>query len=211
MTDEQAWDCGGRVQVLWSRGTATAGTVERLVLEGLRRWQMSVMGLELLHVCPMCGTDRHGRPILSSMSDGSPHVSLSRAGIVTVVALSDSGPVGVDIEAVGAAGFTGFGPVALHPRERARSGEERTVTWVRKEAVVKATGQGLTVDLTRVRVGEPVAPPDLLEWSAADPPAVPVWLYDAQTAPDHVTAVAVLAATRPRLLSSQEVGARQAP
>ena len=49
--------------------------------------------------CPRCGSAAHGVPVAYRADGGSvPHVSLSRARRLVVVALSDAGPVGVDIE-----------------------------------------------------------------------------------------------------------------
>ena len=71
----------------------------------------------------------------------APDVSISRAGPVTVIALSTAGAVGVDVERADAAGFEGFAAVALHPSEDSASAQEQTVTWVRKESLLKATGK----------------------------------------------------------------------
>ncbi|HEV2444098.1 MAG TPA: 4'-phosphopantetheinyl transferase superfamily protein, partial [Steroidobacteraceae bacterium] len=60
------------------------------------------------------------------------------------------GPVGVDLEPAGAGDFDGVADVALTPRERLAlrrlPSEQRSSAaltwWVRKEAVLKATGDG---------------------------------------------------------------------
>ena len=53
----------------------------------------------LAHACPRCGSDGHGRPhLLATAAVRHPaHVSLARAGDLAVVALTDTGPVGVDV------------------------------------------------------------------------------------------------------------------
>lgn len=73
----------------------------------------------LHHHCPICGSIEHGRPSLELPLE----VSLSRAPGVTVGALSTAGPVGVDIEADPPPG------------------------WVLREAVGKAAGVGLALDV----------------------------------------------------------------
>lgn len=100
--------------------------------------------------CPDCGR-QHGRPLL--VDDPGLHLSLSRAGTVVALALSRSGPVGVDVEQVSGTRFEGFAEVALHPAERgngdpgAGAGADADATaWVRKEAALKALGVGLRVD-----------------------------------------------------------------
>ena len=129
----------------------------------------------IARTCPDC--DRpHGKPLLDHPTL---HVSTADAGGLAVVAVTDAGPVGVDVERVDAARFAGFADVALHPGE---SGEP-AVLWTRKEAVLKATGEGLrtdprTVDVSRSR--EPVRGAELFEvpapegWAAAVAVLTPV-------------------------------------
>lgn len=195
----------GRLLVLWS-DRAGRLTAERLLRSGAAGWlHVPEDDVRLLRLCPSCGSDRHGRPLLAPVRGRTPpSVSISRAGRVTVVALCDSGAVGVDVEPVGAAGFPGFDAVALHPRETAAGPHERTVTWVRKESLLKTTGQGLDVDPACIRLTAPSEPPALVAWEAPHPPRMPVWMHDLDTAAGHVAAVSVHAATRPALEVRQE-------
>jgi 4'-phosphopantetheinyl transferase len=149
------------------------------------------------HHCVRCGADDHGAPFLV----GAPrlHVSLARAGGLSIVALTEAGRVGVDVERDDAAGFDGFAAAALHPDERARSPLEGTRTWVRKEAVLKATGRGLAVDPRRVRVSEARQPAALLDWSAPDSPGE-VWLADVPVTDGWLAAVAVVTPLRHELV-----------
>lgn len=145
------------------------------------------------HHCPRCGADDHGPPVLV----GAPHVhaSVARAAGLNVVAFTDAGPIGVDIERDDAAGFEGFAAAAMHPDERASTTAERTRLWVRKEAVLKATGQGLGVDPRRVRMSEPRQPPALIHWGAGPDPGE-VWLADVPVTDGWLAAVAVLTPVR---------------
>jgi 4'-phosphopantetheinyl transferase len=72
----------------------------------------------LHHTCPFCGSVEHGRPYV----DAPVHVSVAHATGMTVVAVSTAGPVGVDVEA----------------------GSD--IDWVRREAVGKALGVGITTE-----------------------------------------------------------------
>jgi 4'-phosphopantetheinyl transferase len=142
------------------------------------------------HECLRCGSDAHGRPIvLPTAAVRHPaHVSLARAGDLSVAAITDAGPVGVDVETEGAADFAGFEDVALHRDERAHTADDPTRVWVRKEALLKAQGLGLAVDPRDVRLGD-----DGLEsWDSPHQLPRTVWLRDLAV-PGHVIAVAVLA------------------
>jgi 4'-phosphopantetheinyl transferase len=96
--------------------------------------------------------------------DAVPFVSLSRAGDAVIVAVSTAGAVGVDLERRDAARFSGFDQVALHTAESASTIEDRALTWVRKESLLKATGDGLLVDPRLVRVSAAGEAPVLLDW-----------------------------------------------
>lgn len=83
--------------------------------------------IELTRTCPDCG-EPHGRPVVA----GGPHLSLSHAGVLVVVAAADV-PVGVDLERV----EDGADPGERRRRDR----------WVVDEAVLKAGDEGALVAL----------------------------------------------------------------
>lgn len=195
---------GSTVTVVWSLGTGPELT-GRLLREAVRPRDRDRGELRLTHHCSACGSTEHGRPVLSAESGDGPFVSISRAGPVTVVAACGAGPVGVDVEADGAADFAGFDRVALHPGEQPTT--NRTVVWVRKESVLKATGHGLRVEPSRLRVSGPDQPAALLAWDGPGAPSV-AWMYDVRTAPGHVAAVTVLAQRRPALVVKAARAAR---
>jgi 4'-phosphopantetheinyl transferase len=108
----------------------------------------------------------------------------------------------VDVEA--AAAFAGFDAVALAVTESAvlarlpssRRPAARVTAWVRKEAVLKATRDGLRVPPRDVVVSPLGQPPRLLAWG--DAPPTPVHLHDVDVAaPGHAACVGVVAAARP--------------
>ena len=143
----------------------------------------------VVHRCERCGREAHGRPVLLATSAirEPAHVSVARAGEVSVVAVTDAAPVGVDVEVDGAAGFEGFADVVLHPAEREAPATDPTRAWVRKEALLKAYGLGLAVDPSQVRLDGTV----LAAWESAHPRPAAVWLRDLDV-PGLAVSVALL-------------------
>ncbi|TFD10343.1 4'-phosphopantetheinyl transferase superfamily protein [Cryobacterium sp. TMT1-66-1] len=107
--------------------------------------------------CERCG-GAHGRPRV--LTPGGVHVSLSRAGRTVVVAVSQVGPIGVDLESVASVARAGFDDVAFNADERTALAElpvnkrdrARAALWTTKEALLKLSGEGLTVDPREVTV-----------------------------------------------------------
>ncbi len=112
----------------------------RLLCEGLRLMGYATGCLSGLSYA------RHGKPDI-----GVPvNVSLSHTEGRTLCALSTTGPVGVDVEWIGAQTAAGFG-IYLTASERAWAGDDPSrfyALWTRKEAVVKAAG---TLGLAQIR------------------------------------------------------------
>ena len=116
-------------------------------------------------------------------------VSLAHAGDRVLVAAARDWPVGVDVEPIEAVGFDGFAAVALTTGEartiEALAGPERlrarAAAWVRKEAWLKASGAGLTVDPRGIDSA----------W-----PATGVVVRDLTVGPGYSAAVAVLTSAR---------------
>ncbi len=163
------------------------GPAHDLLRREVAQWVgCAVTDVVLGHRCRHCGGDDHGRPLVLAPA-GDLQVSLSRTTGLVAVALSEAGPVGVDVETAGAAAFDGFDDVVLHGSERLRPGEpartavQNTRIWVRKEAALKALGSGLRTD------------PRDLSVSPADA-GRGFWSADLDAGPDHQGAVAVLAA-----------------
>ncbi|POH71905.1 hypothetical protein CVS27_18555 [Arthrobacter glacialis] len=80
--------------------------------------------------------------------------NVSHAGGQVIVAVTQGASIGVDVEEHRATDFTGFDRVALSAQERsvvailppAMRARQRADFWVRKEAVLKASGEGLLRD-----------------------------------------------------------------
>ena len=135
-----------------------------------------------------CG-EAHGKPRLA---DRGPGFSMSHAGAVVGVAVLD-GPVGLDVEQVRP--LSDLAAMDEHVGAPADpAGFFRT--WTRKEALLKATGDGLALPMSAIVVDAGGA----VCWTGDGAPDGPVWLCDLH-APDHSpAAVAGLGATPPRVV-----------
>ncbi len=200
------------VVVLWCAG-ADRGLARRLIgCEGLASLGVPTGVARVINLCRSCGSASHGQPVLAPIPETvAPHVSISYAEDVTVVALTKAGPVGVDVERYDAASFPGFEAVAAHEKEGMHDTRARTITWTRKESLLKATGRGLTVDPRLVLLTEPQRPPGLVEWTAPDPPHGSVWMMDVEITSAHVAAVTVLSEDRPDLVVRRAEPAARPP
>ncbi|MGZ4638786.1 MAG: 4'-phosphopantetheinyl transferase family protein [Actinomycetes bacterium] len=163
--------------------------------------------------CPRCGRP-HGRPVVVAPDAARGlHVSISHAGGRVLVAASAAGPVGVDVEPVGAASFAGFASVALTAAESAvvdrvpAPGRDlaRTTYWVRKEAVLKAAGRGLRQPATDVEVSAPHEPPRVIGWPDGPDPTTAVHLHDVDVGEGYLGCAAALADARPWLRVREDV------
>jgi 4'-phosphopantetheinyl transferase len=172
------------------------GELERRGRESHRVWRRRVVGRAALRIALGRHLDRPPRSLeLTLGTGGKPRVvgatggddvffSLSRGGDLCLIAISDDGPVGVDVEEVrDVPELAGLVRSRFAESEATaileRSGKERLRAfyrcWTRKEACVKAlgTGIGAGLDSVVVSVGDR---PSLLaapgtragEWSLLD-------------------------------------------
>jgi 4'-phosphopantetheinyl transferase len=118
--------------------------------------------VRLSYDCAQCG-GLHGRPCVAAPSEATEwQVSISHAGDRVLVAATNLGAVGVDVELVERVRFDGFDSVALSARETATVGAlpapardpARATAWVRKEAVLKALGHGVALDPASVDLAD---------------------------------------------------------
>jgi 4'-phosphopantetheinyl transferase len=172
-------------------------TRDRFVLGAalLRTAVASVTGhcaadLDIDRTCAWC-QDPHGKPALHSALAGW-HVSVSHAGALVGVAVTDVGPVGLDVERLDHRDYRRLLPIALAPDEpEPVSLREFLTYWTRKESVVKATGDGLVQPMAEVAVTGPAAPPRLVRYGSGEPIAT---MVDLQPDAEHLGALTVLAA-----------------
>lgn len=163
--------------------------------------EVSPADVILDRTCPDCGR-HHGKVGVEGMQ-----LSVSHSGDRIVVAFHPSAAVGVDVELIDpaidadslasvslsdveAAELAGFAPTA-----RARA---FTQYWTRKEAVVKATGDGIRADLRKVIVSAPDQPAALREWAGR---SGPVQLVDLQAGVEYAATLAILSDQLPEVRS----------
>jgi 4'-phosphopantetheinyl transferase len=152
--------------------------------------------------CGRCG-EPHGKPVIEGA--GLQH-SVSHSGGLVAVAVAE-GPVGVDVEQFdgrprplgGDGDPEALAHLVLSAAERAAlaavppTGRARAflVAWTRKEAVTKATGDGLRAAFSEVVVAADAGPPRLVSWPYPRSPRE-VSLLDLDVGTGYVAALAVI-------------------
>ena len=141
-----------------------------------------------------CGLP-HGRPRL----DGAgPAFSLTHAGELVGVAVHEA-PVGLDVERLRPLhDLAAMAAHACSPAETVADVAAFFRLWTRKEALLKATGAGLSTPMSDITLGAH----GVTAWTGAGAPAGPVWLRDLTPAPGHPAAVAGLGATAPTVVEA---------
>lgn len=168
--------------------------------------------IALLTRCRACGGP-HGKPVLAGKAaHAAIDFSISHAAERVVVATSRDGAIGVDVERIRPVGdLAGPDAGVLADDERCVLGalapDEReaafTRYWTRKEAVLKATGEGLTTPPASLWVTAPGEPPAVAAWPAGRPPRE-VRMLDLDAGRGYRACVAVLTA-RPLQLTEARV------
>jgi 4'-phosphopantetheinyl transferase len=175
-------------------GYLVAHAVARLVLGGLIG--IPAGSVEFTVQCVHCGGP-HGKPQPRSPAEPL-ELSISHSGDLVAVAFARGVPVGVDVEEIA---LRGDEPprIALAEPERAVLAAlpqaERTAAfiryWTRKEALLKATGDGLTVSPARLTVSAPDQAPELRDWPGRRDPR-PLYLTDIPAPPGYLASLASL-------------------
>lgn len=171
-----------------------AHALARLVLA--RRLDAHPGALAFDRTC-RCG-EQHGKPRLAGPG---PQFSLTHSGDLVGLAVAD-GPVGLDVEHHRTlSDVAGMAEHVSSPAELARplpaGTAEFLVVWTRKEALLKVTGQGLSLPMSAITLRPGAGPPAVQAWDGEGAPEGPVWLADLAPAPRHPAAVAGLGEVAP--------------
>lgn len=174
------------------------------------RLSMDPAAIDLDTTCRRCGAD-HGKPTVTNAPSGrAAAFSLAHAPGSVVLAVTDAAEVGVDVESVEAFAphrQTALSAELLSSEERAayerlpapRRAHALAVWWTRKEAVLKATGEGLAIPPSHLGVTGPEVEPAVTAWHPrvwSSGVAPPSRLHDLMAPPGLVASVAVLSARR---------------
>jgi 4'-phosphopantetheinyl transferase len=156
--------------------------------------------------CPRCGQP-HGKPRVKGSEFEH---SVAHSGDLIVVAVARA-PVGVDVEqldgrsrpleahgdpeALARLVFSASEQAALATTDPADRARQFLVAWTRKEAVTKATGDGLRAAFSDVVVAADAGPPRLISWPYPQDPQS-VSLLDLEADVGYVAALAVIGRCR---------------
>ncbi|EEK78977.1 4'-phosphopantetheinyl transferase Sfp [Bacillus cereus] len=168
--------------------------ISRLVLGKIL--SMSPVQVPIDRMCPVCKL-QHGRP---QLPEGMPQLSVSHSGDWVVVAFTKSAPVGVDVEqmnpnvdvrkmAEGVLTDIEIAQVMKLPNEQKIEGF--LTYWTRKEAVLKATGEGLLIPPVHITVSAPNDSPKLLDFNDRQELVGTTVMEDVSPSLDHMASVAI--------------------
>jgi 4'-phosphopantetheinyl transferase len=178
---------------------ATARLIARIVLG--RRVGIAPEDVELDATCPRCGA-QHAKPIAGGRAAGL-ELSISHSGDRVAVAIAEGAQVGLDVEgrpALGGGDGRDLWEAVLRPGEQllvARLPEELRgdaflAVWTRKEAILKATGDGLDVAMTELEVSPATATPRVLSSAGHLPPAEHITLAELHPGEGYRATLAVI-------------------
>ncbi|MFI5728543.1 4'-phosphopantetheinyl transferase family protein [Kribbella sp. NPDC051587] len=168
-------------------------------LVGARR-SVAPADVVLDRTCRDCGK-AHGKVRAEGVE-----LSVSHSGEWVGLAIGTA-PVGLDVERVDSAqDVDGVAGMSLAPEELqvlkqydgAAKARAFTRYWTRKEALLKATGDGISAGLWTVVVSAPDQPAGVVRWDSG-----PAQLHDLEIDNDHLAALAVLSAEPPVVTQDQ--------
>lgn len=130
-----------------------------------------------------CGS-AHGKPRVA----GGPEFSLTHSGDLVGVAVSEQ-PVGLDVEQIRHMhDLAGVAAAVCSATESTTGDEDFFRLWTRKEALLKATGDGLLSPMAAITLDDH----GVRTWAGSGAPTVEVWCRELRPDRRHAAAVAGL-------------------
>lgn len=161
-------------------------------------------GVPIRRHCMVCGSTGHGKPYV----EGYPvHFSCSSAGGFIGVSIGNV-PHGVDLVRISDVTPDASTAIAA-PDEHTKNPVELATIWARKEAVLKATGHGLSIDPVTIEVSAPDVPARLLTWPEIRRPWVSISDLDAHGLDGYVAALAWLSGETQQIAVHANNGGRR--
>jgi 4'-phosphopantetheinyl transferase len=156
--------------------------------------------IRISRTCPTCRRP-HGKPRLTPPAPAPIELSVSHSGNRIAVEFAWGRAVGVDVEQLRPdvpVDKLAWHVLTAQEAEQLRGvdGAERTAGfltyWTRKEAVLKALGHGLAVDLRSFSVSGPGEPPQLSSWPPQPALRTELSLHDLNPGTGYVGSLAVI-------------------
>jgi len=188
----------------------TGRTLLRMVAAG--RLGVEPEAVVLDSSCYDCGKP-HGKPRV--VGPAAPEMSVSHSGSLVALAVVDGPPVGIDVEQIRTAEVGELARLTFSDEARATfealPGGERQgaffTYWARTEAVVKATGKGMSIALSKLTMSAHDAPPRVLASRSSEVDPSSVRMADLKPGHDYRASVAVIGAADPLALTKQDADA----
>lgn len=198
MLDEVERDRYYRLARASDRGRFLGGRfLARTILAELLDEEPSAIALDA--TCPTCGRP-HGKPRLVGDPFGDLDVSVAHADELVLAGYARGAKIGVDVEPAAAASrLVGLAAHVLAPEERHevdalpvdRQGAALLRYWTRKEAILKATAEGLPGDMTTLRLSRIDEPPAVIDAPTRPAFECAISLADVNVGDGYVASVAL--------------------
>lgn len=154
--------------------------------------------------CYDCGKP-HGKPRV--LVPGAPEVSISHSGERVALAVVDGPPAGIDVEEIRATEVDDLARITFSAVEKADfarvpAADRRAAFftyWSRKEAVVKATGKGMSVVMSTFTLTPFDAAPAVVSSDNPEIDAAAVRMADLDPGPGYRASLAVFAPEAPEV------------
>lgn len=177
----------------------------RALIRGVVARELGVapIEVELDSSCFECGKP-HGKPkIVGSTLE----VSISHSGDWVALAMTDGASVGIDVEEVRDAEVDGLAGICFSPPElttfKTVADEDRRgaffTYWARKEAVLKATGKGMWVTMSKLTLAGHDEPPRVTASETSEVDITAVRMADLDRGPGYRACMAVFADSDPKI------------